>query len=344
MGFELDMDDYWDGNRQPAQSPKTTVTTELPDFAARGDLDAVKAAVSLGADVTHDRSRALRRAAAEGHADICEFLIGKGADVHALGDEALRFAVTNNRDLAVIRLLRLGAGADAMEGEALIKAATSGNANIVQALLAAGADPNGSDAQALRKASFNGHDLVVRHLLRAGADAFAMGGHALSLADQDKHELVVQLLAEAMHEQRAAFFEALKNAPDVKTFLRTPYAGDMASGGECGLMRAAKMNCLQKVVERMKETGDRLTYDDLHGFKDRSGRSLATVAADHYHLKDLFDVTLWRGDIDGLKSAWDKIAKPVQANSGITADDFATMVAEHHQRTLKDKAGKFKLK
>jgi len=342
MGFELDMDDYWEGNRRP--SPQTTVTTELPDFAARGDFDAVKAAVSLGADVTDDSSRALRRAAAEGHADICEFLVKKGADIHAVGDEALRFAVANGRELAVIRLLGLGANADALEGEALIKAATSGNANIVHALLNGGADPNGSDAQALRKASFNGHDLVVRHLLRAGADPFAMSSSALSLANQDRHELVVQLLAEAMHEQRAAFFDALQNAPDVKTFLRMPYAGDNASGGETALMRAAKMNCLGKVVERMKETGDHLTYDDLHGTKDRSGRSLATVAADHHHLKELFDVTLWRGDIDGLKAAWDKIAKPVQANSGITADDFAAMVAEHHQRTLKDKAGKFKLK
>ncbi len=334
MGFELDMDDYWEGNRND------TVTGELADFAASGDMARVKAAVSLGADVTFDRSFALRKAAEKGHTEIAAFLIENGADVHVLDDAPLRLAVANNHGRTVSKLLQLKANPNALDGDPLIKAASRGDENMVRDLLDAGADANNSDAQAMRKAAFNGYDTVVRLLLLRGADAWAMSGSAMELAQGDRHERVIQVLAEVMNQKRDGFLAALAATPDVKAFLRADYADTT----ESAFVRGAKMNCLSQVIKRMKETGDKLTYADLHGLKDRSQRSLATLAAEQHRLKELFDVHLWRDNLDDLKNAWDKIPPQAQKSSGVTPENFAALSAELTQRTLKERAGKFKLK
>ncbi len=314
------------------------LNTELSDFAAAGDLERVKAVVSLGAEAPHNFSVALRRAAAAGKDSVVEFLAGAGADIHAMSEAALRDAVKNGHARTVTLLLKRGADANALEGEPLIKAAGRGDEGMVRDLLVHKANPHFSDDQALRMASFGGHAGAVRLLLKFNADPFAMRASAVALAG--KNDDVVQVLAEAMNEQRRAFLFTLALQDTSKGFLRASYTDT----GESAFVRAVKMNCLDAVVEKMKQSGDKLSFDDLHGLKDRTGRSLAVLAAEYMQVKKLFDPAFWTGDVEGLKASWDKIPAATQKQSGITADDFQSLVAAHHQQNLKSGAGRFKLK
>lgn len=333
MGYELDMEDYREGNNLTQSASE-----EMISAAKRGNLDEVKISYRLGGSASYDRSAALRAAAAEGYADIVDFLAHHGADVHALAEEALRKAAAKGSDRTVSLLLDLKADPNAQEGEALLKAAGRGDVNIVRRLLDAGADIHADDDLALRKAAFDGHADVVRLLLQRGADAYALHGAAAALASRDKHAEIVEKLAEVMNRQRDIFTRELAEAPDLHAFLRAEFDGT----GESALVRAAKMNCLPRVVERMQQTGDRFTYQDLHGLKDKSGRSLATLAAEQQKLKTLFEVSLWQGNIDDLKSAWDKIPMHVQQKSGVTAEDFSSLAAQQNLKNLKDRAAKFR--
>ena len=117
-------------------------------------------------------------------------------------------------------------------------------------------------------------------------------------------------------------------------FLRAPYQ----NSGESALVRAVKMNNLDKVIEKMKASGDTFSYADMHELKDRSGRSVAVLAAETGQLGKLFDPEFWKSDVEGLKAAWNKIPAPTQKSSGITNDSFAALVASHHQMILKSGA------
>ena len=316
------------------------LNVEMADFAKRGDLENVMATVMLGAEPDFGHSRALRCAAQEGFAPVIEYLVDAGANLHALNNDALRQAVNNGRYQAVGALIKLGADVNAQDGEFLIKAADRGDADIVRDLLIAKADPHRSDDQALRKAAFNGHAPVVRLLLKFGADPFAMHGSAMALANADKHGEVVEALAEVMNEQREEFRLTLALQETTQKFLRAPYQ----NSGESALIRAVKMNNLDKVIEKMKACGDTFSFADMHELKDRSGRSVAVLAAETGQLGKLFDPEFWKSDVEGLKAAWNKIPAPTQKSSGVTQDSFAALVASHHQNILKAGANRFKLK
>lgn len=312
----------------------------LVDAASDGDIEAMKAAIKAGAKADFDRSRALRRAASNGHDAAVEFLLERGADIHAMSDEALRFAASNGQTTTVITLLDGGADPNAMEGEPLIKAATRGDPTMVRALLDAGADPHFSDDQALRRAAFGGHTFVVGILMAHHADPFAMFGSALELARTDDHIGVIERLSEEMNAQRSLFLQELDGLSSTRGFLRAPYL----ETGEPGFIRAVKMNCLSAVVEKMKATGDGFCFDDLHGMKDREGRSFATLAAERGQLQKIFDLDLWREKFPEMQAAWDKLPPRVQEKSGMSPETLAGMTAELHQRRLREKAGRFSLK
>lgn len=313
---------------------------DLAAAAARGDLAQVKSLLHLMADPKHDHSKALRRAAAGGHDAIAELLVQKGADINAMQGEALRNAVTGNHESAVELLLKLGADPDAMEGEPLIKAAATGKERIVRALITHRADVHFSDDQALRKASFNGHAGIVRALLNAGADPFAMRGTALALANPEKHGAVVEILSERMNEMREAFLFELASQDATRGFLRLPYQAT----GESAFIRAVKMNCLDAAVSKMKQSDGSLSFADLHGLTDREGQSLAALASERGQLRKLFDGDLWRGNLDELQKAWENIPNTLRAQSGVTADDFQSIVAQHRHGILRQNAQKFRLK
>lgn len=316
------------------------LNAELVEFAEKGDLDRAMAAVSLGANVAGSFNLALRMAAAAGRDDVVSFLLQNGADVHAQTEEPLRKAVHAGKETTVSLLLKAGADPNALEGEALILAATRGHQGIVRALLAAKADPHFSDDQALRKAAFAGHAPVVAILLHYRADPFAMRASAMGLADAEKHGAVVNLLAEAMMEQKNTFLFDLSMQEKTQGWLRAAYSDTR----EAALIRAIKMNCLGKVAERMKQSGDVFTPKDLHDMKDRNGQSVIALAAERGQLKALFDPDFWRGNVTGLKEAWEKLPENLRAQSGVSEGDFQSLVAAHRQGVLKDGASRFKLR
>jgi hypothetical protein len=316
------------------------ISLALNEAALRGDVEAAKAAVSLGADVHFNFDRALRSAAKNAHLDMIDYLIRAGADVHAMNDDALRAAAKSGREAVVKKLLSHGADPDAQDGEALIESAKKGLAGVARELLAHKANPHFSDDHALRAAAYNGHLDIVRALSDNKADLFSMRGSAAELASGEKHAAVVEFLALEMNRQREMFFEDLSQA-DSREFLRRPWR----ETGEPALIRAVKMNCVERAVARMKECGDALSAADLSGICDRRQRPLGALAAEYGKLAPLFDIALWQGGtLSDAQAAWNGIPAAVRQNGGISDADFEGIVAGFHQRALKEKAGKVKLK
>lgn len=312
----------------------------LNDAAMKGDIDAARAGIAAGAEVHHNFDMALRSAAKSAHIGMIEFLVTEaGANVHALNDEALRAAAKNGRAVVVEKLLELGANPDAQDGDPLIQSATKGFAAVAKSLLAHRADPHIADDQALRQAAYNGHLDIVQALAQNKADLFAMRGSAAELAASEKYAPVVEYLAVEMNRQREAFLFELQNAL-TRNFLRANYSDT----GEPAFIRAVKMNCVSHVVARMKECDDSLSPADLTDLKDRQQRPLGVLAAEYSMLTKLFDADLWRGTIAEVQQAWDKIPPATRKMSGMTEEDFAGIVAGLNQRTLKERAGKVKIK
>ncbi|MEZ0224966.1 MAG: ankyrin repeat domain-containing protein [Alphaproteobacteria bacterium] len=312
----------------------------LNDAAMKGDIEAAKAAISLGADVHHNFDMALRSAAKASHLPMIDFLVTEqGANVHALNDDALRAAAKNGRAAVAEKLLGLGANPDAQDGDPLIQSATKGYAEIAKSLLAHKADPHIGDDQALRQAAYNGHLDIVEALARNKADLFALRGSAAELAASEKKSLVVEFLAIEMNRQREMFLAELSGA-STRNFLRATWHDT----GEPAFIRAVKMNCLPQAVARMKETSDSLNPSDLTDLKDRKGRCLGVLAAEYGALTKLFDPALWHGTLDDVQQAWNKIPPGVRKTSGMTDADFEGVVASFNQRTLKERGGKVKIK
>ena len=144
----------------------------------KGNVDAVKTALSQGADVNVRKGgwTVLMRVIGEGHAEIAQLLVAHGADPNAKG----------------------------FSGEtALTIAAEHGHVEIVKILLDRGADMNAKTNHgytALHYGSEYGHRDVVKVLLDAGVDMNQKdqdGETALAIAKRKNHEEIVQLLKNA---------------------------------------------------------------------------------------------------------------------------------------------------
>jgi uncharacterized protein len=146
--------------------------------AFNGKVDAVKTALSQGADVNVRKGgwTVLMRVAGEGHTEIAQLLLAHAADPNAKG----------------------------FGGEtALTIAAEHGHIEILKALLTKGADVNAKTEHgntALHYGSEFGHRDVVKILLDAGADLNQKdqdGETALAIAMRKNHAEIVQLLKNA---------------------------------------------------------------------------------------------------------------------------------------------------
>lgn len=313
---------------------------KLAVAAERGDLEQVKALAHFPVDWQHDNSRGLRRAAREGHQEIVELMLQKGAEAKALDSEALRSAVAGGYEKIAELLLARGANVNALKGAPLIKAVSTRRANMVRMLLAYRACPHFGDNRALRQAALDGSGDIVRALLKAGADPFALHDSAMALANPEKHGVIVDMLAERMFSMREEFRQDFAAAPTPKDFLRARYK----TTGESALVRALKLNLLGEALDKMKEAGDTLSHGDLYGLKDRGGRPLGVLAAERGRLKDLFDAALWRGNLDELQKCWEEVPVTAKVNSGLTAEGFQSLIAEHRQLALRNRAPRFRLK
>jgi len=147
-----------------------------------GNVDAVKTALSQGADVNVRKGgwTVLMRVAGEGHTEIAQLLLAHTADPNAKG----------------------------FGGEtALTIAAEHGHTEIAKSLLTKGAEVNAKTQHgntALHYGSEYGHRDVVKILLDAGADVKQKdqeGETALAIARRKNHAEIVQLLKSAETKQ-----------------------------------------------------------------------------------------------------------------------------------------------
>lgn len=155
----------------------------LVDATIAGDLDAVRAAMTEGADVNQaerDGTTPLLWAAYHAHPGIVAALLEQGAGP----DAANRFGVTpllqsaRMGDAQTMRVLLDGGASVVIEGapleSALHAAARAGSVEGVNLLIERGADPNSlepyQDQTALMFAAAEGHLDVVDALVEAGAD------------------------------------------------------------------------------------------------------------------------------------------------------------------------------
>ena len=144
-----------------AQSPPsaTAARPAIHDAAAKGDLQAVKAAIAadpavVDAEKPPNKKTALHYAAQNGHAEIVAFLLDKGAEVNRpniAGETPLHYAVGLPDPAVVNLLLARGANLNARttDGRSPLRMATAfAQLGSIQALLDKGADardtlPNG---------------------------------------------------------------------------------------------------------------------------------------------------------------------------------------------------------
>jgi uncharacterized protein len=162
----------------PSRSP-------VADAAMRGDLDALRALLKQGADVSGaqgDGMSALHHAAERGDAEMTEMLVYAGASVSAMtriGQYTPLHLASRAGSAAVVRaLLKAGANVTARTTTTgvtpLHLAAATGNADVVKILLDAGADANARDAEwgqtPLIYAAAPNRAEAIRVLLARGAD------------------------------------------------------------------------------------------------------------------------------------------------------------------------------
>lgn len=120
---------------------------KLAEAADKGDIPAMKDAMSKGANVNggaYQSLSALTAASYQGHHDAVLFLIQSGAKVNrvqGVGSTALKSAVVNGHKKTIEILLDNGADiCESTESSALQYALESGNAEIIDMLIKAGAE------------------------------------------------------------------------------------------------------------------------------------------------------------------------------------------------------------
>lgn len=166
----------------PFHDPKLA---PLADAVARGDADALRAALSgVHPDTPgSDGSSLLQLAVAAGHADVVAVLLDAGADPDRQppgGGGAVHVAAFGD-DPAVLKLLLERGGDPDLRNSAtgetpLVRAILGGGREQVRLLLAAGADPGAPDdngATPLHAAGAVNAGAIVLELLEAGAPAHA---------------------------------------------------------------------------------------------------------------------------------------------------------------------------
>lgn len=187
---------------QESDAVRDTLMPSLACAAARaGDLEALKALVAVGTDLSlkdFNGQTPLHAAARGGHAGVVTMLLQKGANVDARDEDGLSplLLAVRGRRQGIIRLLRAaGAHLSPQEleeaGTELCRLATKADGDGLRAWWQAGADlkrPGYDGRSALVVAEAAGHLEVVTLLqqLQGGADQASEELKALQLGDESK--------------------------------------------------------------------------------------------------------------------------------------------------------------
>ncbi len=175
----------------------TAFAEPLVDAVRSGDINAVREALDLGADVnatTADGATALMWAVHSDQQELVELLLATGADVgitnrYGVGPASL--AAENGNGQMLERLLEAGVDANqALPGgeTLLMTAARTGDPQAVRTLLAHGADANWRESSrgqtALMWAADNNNAVAIQLLAEHGADIGARTDNPSRLADR----------------------------------------------------------------------------------------------------------------------------------------------------------------
>lgn len=208
---------------------------QLLAAAEEGDLQAVRAAVEAGADLTARDFidfDALSLAIRDGHLEVVEYLLAQGAPVTNLALQAAAMSVYSSPyllglvQLAQLKQVKPKFARQSPAEQRLLQAAYDGDLTALHAALQAGASPGAVDEQdnaALRWAARRAHLEVVRALLDAGADVnqrSVTGWTALLEAVIANHLPLVQLLV----EHGADINARIANGGSILYFARDIYA------------------------------------------------------------------------------------------------------------------------
>lgn len=173
--------------KPPAKKPaaKSKATQELLDASAKGDEDAILAALAAGGDPNardEDKATSLILVSTQSlfgkERKIVEAMVKAKVKIDAVdkdGESALMAAAATNRDGMVRLLLENNAKIDLKDNDgwtALMYASSAGHWSVVKELIEAKADVNAADKDGwtpLGMALYGGRGAAAEHLIKAGA-------------------------------------------------------------------------------------------------------------------------------------------------------------------------------
>jgi putative sugar O-methyltransferase len=157
--------------------------------ASRGELNSVRKAHQIGANLRAHDDGPLCEACAAGHIDVIRYLNENGVPLNARDDEPLCRACEGGH-LDVVRYLHEnGVALTARDNEPLCRAAAAGRLELVRYLHELGGDISARDQEPLRRAAAGRHTVVVRYLHDAGAATRVLTPQARHQIEEMKEEL-----------------------------------------------------------------------------------------------------------------------------------------------------------
>lgn len=170
----------------------------LTSASACGDMEEIKRALRLGADIDAFSGTPLIHACSYGHFDAVRFLLDNGADATVRQSASLFVASDKNYPNIARLLLAAGSDLSADDYHVVMYAAEKGLVDILTVLAEFGADFSVNNNRAIESAAREGHLEALAFLIAHGANPSANYNYPLYVAVKyNRIEIVRELLSEA---------------------------------------------------------------------------------------------------------------------------------------------------